>query len=87
MRGDSVCKNDTVNGDGDICSEGCVVCGDVVSIVCGQGLVLLVPEEPDSDLTCLPVHLLAESVGPDVLVEDGDVGGGVGQLDGDCIPE
>ena len=84
---DTVAQNDTVDGDGYVRTESEVECGDGVAIVCGQGCLLVVPEEPDSDLGCLPVHLLAESVCPDVLVEDGDVGGGVSELDLDRVPQ
>ena len=82
--GDSCGEDKCIDGDLDLGSEDGVVCLHDVAIVCGQVVVNRVPEEFDTELACPGVELLAESVCPDVLVDDGHVGHGVVHLDLDC---
>ena len=78
---DSGGEDDGVDGNLDVHSESGIEDLDDVSAVVGQGLSLGVPQELDTHLAGPQVELLAEGVGPDVLVDDGDVRGGVGHLD------
>ena len=85
--GDSGGQDDCVDGDLDLGSESGVVGLDDVSVVGGQLVVDGVPQELDSQLAGPVVELLAEGVGPDVLVDDGDVGHRVLHLDLDGLAQ
>ena len=84
--GDTGGEDQCIDGDLDVVTEGHVECLHDFAVVLGHGCSGVGPDELDSELAGLEVHLLTESIGPDVLVDDGDVRHGVGQLglDGDA---
>ena len=85
--GDSGGQDDGVDGDLHLGSESGVVGLHDVSVVGGELVVHGVPQELDSQLAGPVVELLAEGVGPDVLVDDGDVGHRVLHLDLDGLAQ
>ena len=86
-RSDSDGQGEGVHGDRYGVAEDGVVRLHEVAVVLGQLVLALAAEEPDSELAGLVVEVLAEGVGPDVLVDDGDVGGRVVHLDLDGVPD
>jgi len=87
QRCDTCCEYECVDGDFYIFAEDDIVCFDGASREVGEFCVFAIPEEFDTEAACLVVEFLAESVCPDILVDDGHVCSGVLHLDLDCVTE